>query len=163
VSRRTAVGGTVAFVVFGGPGIVAGLGPWWLTSWHMRRAFFGFTTSRWIGVAAIGIGFGVAIDGWIRFVVSGHGTPAPNAPPRHLVVGGLYRLVRNPMYVGIILLILGQALLFGSWSTVVYATLVAVVLHLFAVLYEERTLRRRFGPEYEAYRARVNRWVPRFR
>jgi protein-S-isoprenylcysteine O-methyltransferase Ste14 len=99
----------------------------------------------------------------LHFVGEGQGTPAPIAPTKHLVVGGPFRRVRNPGYIGVLSMVLGQGLFFGSAPVVAYAALLAVGFHLFVVLYEEPTLRRQFGEEYEAYCRRVPRWVPRLR
>jgi len=95
------------------------------------------------------------------FAVTGRGTPAPIDPPKHLVVRGLYRYVRNPMYVGVLLVIAGWAALFGSGAVLWYGVLIALVFHLFVVLVEEPTLHRQFGEAYEAYRGTVPRWVPK--
>jgi protein-S-isoprenylcysteine O-methyltransferase Ste14 len=91
----------------------------------------------------------------------GRGTPAPIAPTEHLVVGGPFRWVRNPGYVAVVSLVVGQALVFGSGAVLAYAAVLAVGFHLFVVLYEEPTLRRQFGEEYEAYCREVPRWFPR--
>jgi protein-S-isoprenylcysteine O-methyltransferase Ste14 len=95
------------------------------------------------------------------FAVVGRGTLAPIDPPKNLVVSGLYRYVRNPMYVGVLLVLLGEALLFASVSLLIYAAAFFVGAHLFIVLYEEPTLRRRFGESYERYTRTVQRWLPR--
>jgi protein-S-isoprenylcysteine O-methyltransferase Ste14 len=97
------------------------------------------------------------------FVREGHGTPAPIAPTVHLVVGGPFQWVRNPGYIAVVSLVVGQAFLFGSWPVLAYAALLAVAFHLFVVMYEEPTLRRQFGEEYAAYCSRVPRWFPRLR
>ena len=97
------------------------------------------------------------------FAVSGRGTLAPVDPPRKLVRAGLYRHVRNPMYLGVILVLVGEAVFFESRMLSFYATIVALSFHLFVVLYEEPTLRALFGEEYDAYRSEVPRWVPRLR
>ncbi len=94
------------------------------------------------------------------FAVAGRGTPAPIDPPKHLVVRGLYRYVRNPMYVGVLLMIAAWAALFGSRAVLGYGAVVAVIFHLFVVLVEEPMLRRRFGEAYDAYCERVRRWMP---
>jgi protein-S-isoprenylcysteine O-methyltransferase Ste14 len=96
-----------------------------------------------------------------RFVVEGRGTPAPIAPTEHLVVGGPYRWTRNPGYIAVVGMLIGQALLFGSAAVLAYAGLIALAFHAFVVFYEEPTLRRTFGAEYDAYRRRVSRWLPR--
>ena len=89
------------------------------------------------------------------------GAPAPVAPTKNLVVIGLYRHVRNPIYVAVVAIILGQAMLFGDWRLVLLGALLWLAFHLFVVAYEEPTLQDTFGSEYEAYRANVRRWVPR--
>src|SRR5262245_27003151 len=96
-----------------------------------------------------------------RFALKGHGTPAPIAPPENLVVSGLYRHVRNPMYVAVVCSIVGQALLFGSVVLLEYAGVVWLLFHVFVLGYEEPTLRQQFGSSYAAYRANVRRWWPR--
>ena len=93
------------------------------------------------------------------FASYGRGTPAPLDAPKKLVVRGLYRFTRNPMYVGVLTVILGWAALYRSWSLIIYALPVGTMFHLFIVLYEERYLRREFGGEYDDYRARVPRWL----
>ena len=97
------------------------------------------------------------------FATAGRGTPAPIDPPKELVARGLYRRVRNPMYVGIALLLLGEALFFRSRALLFYAGAVFLFFHLFVVFYEEPALRRQFGAEYEAYCSNVPRWIPRIR
>ncbi|MGH7832606.1 MAG: methyltransferase family protein [Candidatus Binatia bacterium] len=97
------------------------------------------------------------------FAASGRGTPAPIDPPTKLVDRGLYRYTRNPMYVGVITVLLGWAVLFRGTALLIYTFCVAIGFHLFVVLYEEPRLARQFGAEYHDYRARVGRWLPRFR
>jgi protein-S-isoprenylcysteine O-methyltransferase Ste14 len=96
----------------------------------------------------------------LAFALVGKGTPAPFDPPRSLVVRGPYRFVRNPMYIGAALALAGAAVVFRSAALLGYCGLFLVVTHLFVVWYEEPTLRRLFGPEYERYCARVHRWLP---
>jgi protein-S-isoprenylcysteine O-methyltransferase Ste14 len=116
-------------------------------------------------LAEIVFAAGAAIYLWCLwdFATFGRGTPAPIDAPRKLVVRGLYRYVRNPMYVGVLTMILGWLLCFPARDLATYGLVVAAGFHLFVVLYEEPTLRRRFGPEYDEYRARVGRWLPRLR
>ena len=97
----------------------------------------------------------------MRFVVEGIGTPAPIAPTERLVVGGAYRYVRNPMYLAVAALILGQALLLGQAELLLYAAAFCAVVTLFVHGYEEPVLSRRFGAQYEAYRHAVPAWLPR--
>jgi protein-S-isoprenylcysteine O-methyltransferase Ste14 len=115
----------------------------------------------WLGVVLFCCG--VAIYLWCAwdFVSKGLGTPAPIDAPRVLVVKGLYRFTRNPMYVGVSLLIVGQALYYGSWHIAVYAMVFVVLVNLFVLFYEEPTLRRLFGEQYEEYCRKVPRWVRR--
>ena len=101
------------------------------------------------------------LDSWVRFVTRGRGTPAPIAAPKRLVVTGFYRWVRNPMYVAIILVVVGEALVFRSAALLLYAAVLWITFHLFVLLYEEPHLRGRFGPPYEEYVRSVPRWVPR--
>ena len=98
-----------------------------------------------------------------NFLVQGRGTPAPIDPPRELVAVGFYRYVRNPMYVGIFLILLGHFLSFEYVRLLVYLAVVFLGFHLFVTLYEEPTLRRKFGASYENYLKKVPRWIPRFR
>lgn len=97
------------------------------------------------------------------FTFKGRGTPVPMDPPRELVVTGFYRYVRNPIYAGVFLIFLGHFLWFGYWSLLMYIMLAFLGAHLFIVLYEEPTLKRKFGTSYEEYLKRVPRWIPRFR
>ena len=118
---------------------------------------------RWIAAVPSVLGFAVALRCVWDFGRTGHGTPAPIAPPKSLVISGPYRYVRNPMYVGVEFLIVGEAIFFGSWRLLEYAALVAVGFHLFVVLYEEWALKRKFGTAYEEYCKTVPRWIPSFR
>ena len=156
-----AILGTAAFLVLA-PGTVAGLVPWWISRWRLRPPFLGFTPFRAIGVLLMAAGLAVLLESFTRFALQGIGTPAPVFPTRHLVVQGAYRYVRNPMYVAVISLILGQALLMGDTHLLAYAVFPWLAAHLFVLTYEEPTLRRTFGAEYETYCAHVPRWIPRF-
>jgi len=97
-----------------------------------------------------------------RFALQGVGTPAPVFPTRHLVVAGLYRHVRNPMYISVMATILGQGVLFGNVDVLGYGAVVWLLFHVFVLVYEEPTLRSTFGTEYESYCGKVPRWIPRF-
>jgi len=141
------------------PGTVCGLVPWLITGWRRPDdAVPWIDALGWILVLA---GAAVLVHAFARFVREGLGTPAPVAPTSHLVVGGLYRYVRNPIYVAGVAIIVGQALLFGAWGLVLFGAVLWLAFHLFVVAYEEPTLHETFGAEYEAYRANVRRWVPR--
>jgi protein-S-isoprenylcysteine O-methyltransferase Ste14 len=106
-------------------------------------------------------GIPVLVDSFARFAIQGLGTPAPIAPPTKLVVTGLYRHVRNPMYVSVIAIVFGQALLFGDWRLIVYGAVFWFACHLYVTLYEETTLARSFGEAYKVFCANVPRWIPR--
>jgi protein-S-isoprenylcysteine O-methyltransferase Ste14 len=160
MQRVSAVLGSALFFVVA-PCVLAGLIPWSMTHWEFRPAFFGLEGARLVGVLLILVGLPGLVDSFARFALQGLGTPAPVAPPKNLVVTGLYRHVRNPIYVAVVAIILGQAMLFGDWRLVVWGALLWLFFHLVVVAYEEPTLQSTFGAEYEAYRANVRRWVPR--
>src|SRR5215217_2788647 len=115
--------------------------------------------ARWIGLAPLVVGLAVIGICFVDFVRRGRGTPAPYDPPRELVVAGLYRYVRNPQYVGVFLVVVGEALLARAGILLGYAVLLMIAYHLFVVFYEEPTLGRVFGESYARYRATVPRWV----
>jgi protein-S-isoprenylcysteine O-methyltransferase Ste14 len=152
--------GSLAFVALV-PGTVVGIVPYLLCGWTLAPPFLGTSATRWLGGALLVAAAPLFASFVGRFVVEGHGTPAPVAPPRRLVVGGPFRHTRNPGYVAVVSLVVGQGLVFGSPRVLVYAALLALGFHLFVVLYEEPTLRRTFGAEYDAYCRAVPRWLPR--
>jgi protein-S-isoprenylcysteine O-methyltransferase Ste14 len=158
--RPLAILGSVVFL-FVAPGLVAGLVPFWLTHWRFQPPLLEARVLRVFGAALIGFGSAIVLDSFRRFALQGLGTPAPVLPTSHLVVSGLYRYVRNPMYVGVAAAILGQGLLFGDKDTLAYGVLVWVAFHLFVLFYEEPTLRHTFGEEYEIFFRNVPRWIPR--
>ena len=143
------------------PGTVAGWVPFWLTGWRIARPFFGVAILPFVGGVLVLAGMASVVDSFARFALVGLGTPAPVAPPTQLVVSGQYRYVRNPMYVAVLSIVLGQSLIFGSGVLLRYAGLLWVLFHLFVVLYEEQTLAARFGQSYAEYRRNVRRWWPR--
>ena len=158
--RALAVLGSAVFLVIA-PGIVAGLAPWWISRWEFGPPLLGFWPGRIVGALLICAAIPVLLDSFKRFAFEGLGTPAPVFPTRHLVVHGLYRYVRNPIYVAVVSLILGQGLLFGSIRTLEYGALVWLGFHLFVLAYEEPTLRTTFGEEYKQFCSNVPRWIPR--
>jgi len=97
------------------------------------------------------------------FLTKGFGTPAPLDPPKELVVSGMYKYVRNPMYVGVLLMLIAHFLLFGYWSLLIYAGVVSLAFHLFVVNYEEPTLKKKFGRAYTNYMKSVPRWIPKLK
>ena len=154
MQRVSAVLGSALFFLVA-PCVLAGLIPWSMTRWEFGLAFFGLEGARSVGVLLILVGLPGLVDSFARFALQGLGTPAPVAPTKNLVVTGLYRHVRNPIYLAVVAIILGQAMLFGDWRLVLLGALFWLAFHLFVVAYEEPTLRRTFGSEYEAYRANV--------
>ena len=157
-----ALAGSLLFLLIA-PGTVAGYVPWAISHWQVQPAFLGFEATRWLGVVLIGLGLIPIVESFARFAFAGLGTPAPVLPTRHLVVSGFYRHVRNPMYVGVVGAIAGQALWFADVRLAAYAATVWLFMHLFVVAYEEPRLHVTFGTEYGAFRARVPRWLPRVR
>jgi protein-S-isoprenylcysteine O-methyltransferase Ste14 len=137
--------------------------PYTMTHWRIERPFFGIVWLRAVGAALVFGGVAVLVDSFLRFALEGRGTPAPVRPPRELVVSGPYRFVRNPMYVALLCIVYGQALLLGSTTLLVYSTALWVAFHSFVMLYEEPTLRMQFGRPYDVYCANVSRWLPRLR
>jgi protein-S-isoprenylcysteine O-methyltransferase Ste14 len=162
MDRRTAAVGSVLFFV-AAPGTVAGVIPWLLTGWDVREPVPYLAPFRVLGAALLAAGLVALIQAFWRFVVEGLGTPAPIAAPDRLVVGGLYRHVRNPMYVAVLAVVVGQALLLGRPVLLLYAAVLWLIVASFVRFYEEPTLDRRFGAEYEAYRRAVPAWWPRLR
>ena len=157
--RIRAALGSLAFLVIA-PGVVAVLIPWLLTGWEGRDDWP--WPVRLAGAALVCVGGAALLEAFARFVLEGIGTPAPVAPTERLVVGGLYRCVRNPMYLAVGAVIVGQALLFGRAVLVAYAAVFAVLVVAFVRGYEEPTLARRYGAEYETYRRAVPGWWPRW-
>jgi protein-S-isoprenylcysteine O-methyltransferase Ste14 len=157
-----AVGSAVFFLV--GPGIVVGLIPWLLTGgWQVRQPLPYWVPMRVLGGILLVAGLIVLIQAFVRFVMEGLGTPVPVAAPERLVVGGVYRYIRNPMYVAILAAIVGQALLLGRLGLMLYAAAIWLIAAAFVRWYEEPALTRRFGTDFEAYRRAVPAWWPRLR
>jgi protein-S-isoprenylcysteine O-methyltransferase Ste14 len=127
----------------------------------MPRSRIGTSVFRLIGLLLIAVGLPILLDSFARFALQGLGTPAPIFPTRHLVVSGLFRFVRNPMYIAVMSLILGQGLFFGSIGLLEYGVAVWVGFHLFILIYEEPTLRSRYGHDYQEFCEHVPRWIPR--
>jgi protein-S-isoprenylcysteine O-methyltransferase Ste14 len=157
MGKGIAAAGSALFFALA-PGVMAGLVPYWLTGWEAKDTS---TPLVVLGAVLIAAGLVVLVQAFVRFVIEGIGTPAPVAPTEHLVVGGLYRHVRNPMYVAVATIIVGQALVLGRPALLLYAAAFVAVTATFVRLYEEPVLRERFGAEYEAYRRAVPGWWPR--
>jgi protein-S-isoprenylcysteine O-methyltransferase Ste14 len=160
IRRVAAIVGSAVFLIIA-PGFVAALVPWWISHWRLQPAFLGLRPLRFAGGILITLGTAALLDSFLRFAVQGLGTPAPVFPTRHLVVTGLYRHVRNPMYVAVVSAIFGQALIFGNVRLLEYGVLVWLLFHLFVLVYEEPILKASFGAEYEVFCAEVPRWIPR--
>ena len=154
----SAVAKTLLFTVFV-PGTVAGYVPWRL---RQDAAAPVAGAEEWAAITVIAIGIAIYVHtAFWGFALIGGGTPAPIAPTKILVVKGLHRFVRNPMYIGVALVIAGQAWLFHSGHIAIYVVCMLLTAHLFVVFYEEPTLRKQFGEEYDGYRASVPRWIPK--
>jgi protein-S-isoprenylcysteine O-methyltransferase Ste14 len=143
------------------PGTVTVLIPYLIASSRGPIRIEYWTLWQYLSLLLIIVGTGIVIWCIRDFAVVGRGTLAPIDPPKHLVVRGPYRYVRNPMYVGVVSILLGEALLLGSLALLGYAAAYFVIVHLFVMFYEEPALRRQFGESYESYCRRVHRWVPR--
>jgi len=150
---------TILFTIFV-PGTVAIYIPLRLVGGWVRPANGPLT---WLGVVTFLAGAAIYFRCAWEFAVRGLGTPAPIAPTKFLVTTALHRYVRNPMYIGVALAILGQAALFRSLYVLEYAAVMLIIAHIFVVIYEEPTLRRQFGESYEEYRRNVPRWIPKIR
>lgn len=157
MTRAKAVAGSALFLIIA-PGVVAGLIPWWLTGWEMAPAWL---VARLAGAVLILAGLAFLLHTFARFALEGGGTPAPVAPTQRLVVGGAYRYVRNPMYLAVEAIIIGQALLLWQLVLFVYAAIPFAAVVAFVRFYEEPTLLATYGASYEAYRAAVPGWIPR--
>lgn len=159
-ARGRAALGSLAFFL-AAPVVVAGLVPWLINGWVTKTEMWTFI--RVVGALFVVAGGAVLIHAFIRFVRDGIGTPAPVAPTKHLVVTGIYRHVRNPMYVAVVAVIVGQAALFGDAGLLAYGVAVGLTMAGFVRWYEEPVLFRDYGADYEEYRANVPGWLPRAR
>lgn len=150
---------TLLFTILGGPGILGVYLPAAITRWHVPTSPepLRVLASTLIAIALVPLAESIA-----RFVWAGRGTLVPFAPTEALVVSGFYRHVRNPMYLGVLAGIAGQAILFRSLTLTTYLILVALGFHIFVTRYEEPTLHKKYGPSYETFRQHVPRWIPRW-
>jgi protein-S-isoprenylcysteine O-methyltransferase Ste14 len=159
VGRTAAALGSAAFFL-AAPGTVAGLVPWLITGWELPEPSPLWVVAQAAGAILIVAGLVPLVHAFVEFARA-RGTPAPIAPPRRLVVSGPSRYVRNPMYVGVLVAIVGQSLLFGRPILLLYALAAWAVTAAFVRWYEEPRLTRQFGDEYRAYRDAVPAWWPR--
>ena len=156
-SAQRPVLGSLGFLLLGGPTIVAGIVPWLLTRWEADDPPLAL---KILGGLMLAAGAALVLETTARFAFQGRGTPAPWAPPERFVERGSYRFVRSPMYLGVLLLVVGQALLLGREVLFAWAAVAWLIFELSLVLWEEPGLRRRFGASYDDYRRRVRRWIP---
>ena len=150
--------GSFAWLVVA-PGTVCGVVPWLITGW--RRPGDSLPWVEALGWVLVLAGAAVLLHAFVAFAWHGRGTPAPAAPTERLVVQGAYRHVRNPMYVAVEAVVLGQVLLFASWGLFAYLVIISVTMASFVHAYEEPTLREAYGPAYDEFCAHVPRWLPR--
>lgn len=143
------------------PGTVAVLIPYWVISSSSDGVLPSHQPLRYLGLPLIVIGAATLLWCIWDFFASGRGTISPIDPPKHLVVRGLYRYVRNPMYVAVVIVLLGEAIFFMSQAVLIEAAIFFVLANLFVMLYEEPTLRRKFGDSYKNYTQTVGRWIPK--
>ena len=162
MSRTSAAAGSALFFAVA-PGIVAGLIPWSLTRWDADASTPLWPVAAMVGVVLVVGGAAVLVHAFSRFVAEGLGTPAPIAPTERLVVGGLYRYVRNPMYLAVLAVIAGQALILGRPVLWIYGLIVTAAFVVFVKAYEEPTLLATYGDAYAEYRRRVPGWIPGLR
>jgi protein-S-isoprenylcysteine O-methyltransferase Ste14 len=158
-SLRRSATVSILFVVFGGPGIILVYLPLAITRFRVPA-----NEPAWqkaVATTLIVAGLIPLLESIARFVRIGRGTLMPNVPTERLVATGLYRFVRNPMYVGDLTVLAGEALLFHSYALLFYAAMIWLVLDQFIRRYEEPTLLRRHGEEYARYCQQVRRWWPR--
>ena len=160
--KPSAAAGSALFLVLA-PGTVTVLFPWLLTGFAWRSGPPGWVVARGVGALLILAGASFVLSAFVRFVREGLGTPAPVAPPTQLVVGGVYRHVRNPMYLAVTAIATGEALLLYQPVLLLWAVLTLALMVAFVKLYEEPELARRFGDQYDRYRSAVPGWWPRRR
>lgn len=160
MSRNDAITGAIVFFL-AAPLPVAGVLPFLITGW--RQGPDASAAMTLFGVVLILGGLALLVECFWRFATRGAGTPAPLAPPEVLVVSGAYQYVRNPMYVGVTAILLGQVLVFASAAMVAYSVAIWTAFHLFIIFYEEPTLERVYPQQYPIYRNAVRRWIPRLR
>lgn len=142
------------------PGLVAGLIPLWITGFRINNIFDEvWQLDHYIGTIAFLIGFVIMLWCIISFAVKGRGTLSPLDPTKRLVVTGLYKFSRNPMYVGVTLILIGEAIFFQSVELWIYSLFVFITFNIFAILVEEPRLRKDFGEEYNLYCQKVRRWI----
>ncbi len=142
------------------PGIVAGLVPYWLLGSNTRMMQVqDFRFYHYSGLTIFVTGFIIMLHCIINFAVKGTGTLSPADPTKRLVVTGLYKYSRNPMYIGVIMILIGEAIFFQSRELWIYSGFVFIAFNIFILVHEEPRLRKVFGEEYNAYCRKVRRWL----
>jgi protein-S-isoprenylcysteine O-methyltransferase Ste14 len=157
MKRTSAALGSFVFLLVT-PGTVGGLVPSLITGW--RRPGDPVAWVDVLGWALVLAGAAALLHSFVAFAWHGRGTPAPTAPTERLVVEGAYRHVRNPMYVAVLAVVLGQVLLFASWGLLAYLVVIGITMASFVHIYEEPTLREAYGPAYDEFCENVPRWLP---
>jgi len=142
------------------PGLVAGLIPFWILGSQVRKVLKdSFEIQQYFGLILFIVGFIILIDCIVRFALEGRGTLSPADPTKKLVVKGLYRYSRNPMYVGVVSMLIGEAIFFEGGRFWYYVAAITIAFNLFILLVEEPRLKRDFGAEYDLYCEKVRRWI----
>ena len=140
------------------PGVVAGLVPYWIVK-NQPILSREISLIRGVGVLVFVLGLMIMIACIVRFGVEGRGTLSPVDPTQRLVVGGLYKFSRNPMYVGVMMILIGESIIFQSKNLWIYSGVVLVIFHVFILVHEEPRLRKDFGEAYTQYCKKVRRWI----
>jgi protein-S-isoprenylcysteine O-methyltransferase Ste14 len=142
------------------PGLVVGLIPYWLLSLSGKNNFrFRFNFYQYLGISLFLMGLFVLLHCIIRFAVVGRGTLSPIDPTKKLVTSGIYRYTRNPMYLGVMITLMGEVIFFKSYPLGIYLLIMALIFNLFILVVEEPRLHEDFGDEYSQYRNKVRRWL----
>lgn len=142
------------------PGMVAGVIPYWILGNRFIETFKNsISVFQYIAVCIFSTGFGILCYCIGLFALKGKGTLSPADPTKRLVVSGLYRFSRNPMYIGVLLMLIGEAVFFSSGNLLIYAAFIFLAFHLFVILHEEPRLNKDFGTEYQQYLTKVRRWL----
>ncbi|MDQ0463824.1 protein-S-isoprenylcysteine O-methyltransferase Ste14 [Caulobacter ginsengisoli] len=160
MTRNRAILGSIAFFLLA-PGIVGFAIPAWISGWRPGPLTDDHPLMIPLGLTLVTLGLLALIGCFVRFALQGEGTPAPMAPTQKLVVEGLYRHVRNPMYLAVLAILLGQALALANLWLLVYAAVIAVAFAVFVKVYEEPTLRGAYPEDWPKYAAAVPAWLPR--
>ena len=158
MKRTSAALGSFVFLLVA-PGTVCGLVPLLITGWRRPGAPLPWVDA--LGWVLVLSGAAVLVHAFVAFAWHGRGTPAPTAPTERLVVEGAYRHVRNPMYVAVLAVVLGQVLLFASWGLFTYLVVLGITVNVFVRTYEEPMLREAYGSSYEEFHENVPGWLPR--